>query len=75
MRLEELDVVAEIRAEVAARPEWQDERLQPPDGERDAEDNDRGTFRLRQRGRAVAESHRSSAEPPGLLLRSHALEG
>src|SRR5207302_10265674 len=65
MRLEQLDVSAQVRAQIAARPEWDHERLHPPDRKRDDEDDPDCPPRLRERYRASGESE------PGLAERAH----
>ena len=48
MRLEQLDVAAEVRAEVATGPERDHDRLEPPDRERDREEDGGGPASLGQ---------------------------
>src|SRR6266540_30134 len=56
MRLEQLDVGTQIRAEVAARPERDHQRFEPPDDQRDDEDGRRTLPRLGDRHSAPDES-------------------
>ncbi len=53
VRLEELDVGAEVRSEVPSADERQRERLEPPHADRDEEDDERRPARLRRGGGAV----------------------
>ena len=61
MRLEELNVCAEVRAEVASCGERDDERFQPPDGEGDREDGSHGPAGLGKGRGAAGKSPKSLA--------------
>ena len=60
--VEELDIAAEIGAEIATGPEGDHERFEPPDGERKHEDDPDAPACLDQRHSAPGESRTGLAE-------------
>ena len=62
MSLEELHIAAEVGAEIAPRPEGDDERLQPPNDEGADEDDPAGPAGLRELRSAPGELQGGLAE-------------
>jgi glycosyltransferase involved in cell wall biosynthesis len=69
VRLEQLDVRAQVGAEVAARPERDHERFEPPEDQRNDEDNARGAPGL-SGGRSAPDESET-----GLAERAHGAKG